>query len=384
MHIIGKEEAEAASRVIESGHLFRYLDGVESETGQFEKTWAERIGVKYAIAVSSGTAALVSALAGLGLGPGDEVIVPAYTFMATATSVLSVGAVPVPAEVDETLTIDPADVQRKISPRTRAIIPVHMAGLPCDMDAIMPIAEAHDLLVLEDVAQAAGGSYKGRALGSIGNAGAFSFNYYKLISCGEGGAMTTNDHKTYLDALIFHDSGTVSRGDVVDTPYFAGTNFRFNEILSAILRVQETRLDGILSALRAEKYRLMDELAGLSAFQLNPVHDPQGDCASVLGLLFEEEERAVRFAADLNQAGFGAGRPIDLDRHVYSKWTPLMIGHGAHHPGRDPLQQSDVVYSEDMCPRTLSLLSRTVHLPMRVDRSPEELTDLVSAIKRIA
>ena len=384
MHIIGKEEAEAASRIIESGRLFRYLDGEDSETSQFEKTWAERIGVKYAIAVSSGTAALTSGLVGLGIGPGDEVIVPAYTFMATATSALSVGAVPVPAEVDESLTLDPADVRRKITPRTKAIVPVHMVGLPCDMEAIMAIAEEHNLLVLEDVAQAAGGSFKGRALGSIGHAGAFSFNYYKLISCGEGGALTTNDHKTYLDALIFHDSGTVSRGDVVDTPYFAGGNFRINEILSAILRVQETRLDGILSALRAEKYRLMDELADVNSCQLNPVHDPQGDCASVLGLLFEDEDKAVHFADRLSEAGFGAGRPIDLDRHVYAKWTPLLTGHGAHHPGRDPLQQSDVVYSEDMCPRTLSLLSRTVHLQMRVDRSPEELADLVSTIKRIA
>lgn len=383
MHIMGKEEAEAAGRVIESGRLFRYLDDEESETRQFERTWAERIGVKYTIAMSSGTAALTSGLVGLGISPGDEVIVPGYTFMATATAALTVGAVPVAAEIDESLTLDPADVRRKITPRTKAIIPVHMVGLPCDMDALMAIAREHNLLVLEDVAQAAGGSYKGQPLGSIGNAGAFSFNYYKIISCGEGGALATNDRQTYLDALIYHDSGTVSRGAVVDTPYFAGTNFRMNEILSAILRVQERRLDGILSDLRAEKYRLMDELSGLDAFRLNPINDPAGDCASVLALLFEAEDRATQFVQNLSEAGFSAGRPIDLDRHVYTKWTPLMTGHGAHHPARDPLQQSDVTYREDMCPNTLSILSRTVHLLMRVDRSPEEFAALVKTIKEI-
>ncbi len=384
MHLIGAEEAEAARRVIESGKLFRYLEGEASESSQFEKTWSDRIGVKYTIAVSSGTAAITSGLVGLGVGPGDEVIVPGYTFMATATAVLTVGAVPVPAEIDESLTLDPADVRRKITPRTKVIIPVHMVGLPCDMDAIMAIAEEHDLLVLEDVAQASGGSYKGRPLGSIGNVGAFSFNYYKIISCGEGGAITTNDQKTYLDALIYHDSGTVSRGDVVDTPYFAGVNFRINEILSAILRVQETRLDGILGALRAEKYHLMDELSASDAFRLSPINDPSGDCASVLGLLFDTGDQATQFAQTLSEAGFSAGRPIDLDRHVYTKWTPLMTGHGAHHPDLDPLHQSNVRYSEDMCPQTLSLLSRTVHLPMQVDRSVEELGQLVQAIKEIS
>lgn len=153
MHIMGKEEAEAAGRVIESGRLFRYLDDEESETRQFERTWAERIGVKYTIAMSSGTAALTSGLVGLGIGPGDEVIVPAYTFMATATAALTVGAVPVAAEIDESLTLDPADVRGKITPRTKAIIPVHMVGLPCDMDALMAIAREHNLLVLEDVAE---------------------------------------------------------------------------------------------------------------------------------------------------------------------------------------------------------------------------------------
>ena len=379
MYLMGKEEAEAASKVIESGVLFRYHG---TETSNFEETWAEKIGVKHTIAVSSGTAALVTALVGLGIAPGDEVIVPAYTFMATATACLSIGAVPVPAEVDASLTIDPADIEHKITPRTKAIIPVHMVGLPCNMEAIMTIAQKHNLLVLEDVAQAAGGSYKGQRLGSIGHAGAFSFNYYKIISCGEGGAVVTDDEQVYLNALVYHDSGTVSRGLVIDSPYFAGMNFRLNEILSAVLNVQAGRLDDILTALRQEKYRLMDEVGGGDDFDFNPVNDTAGDCASTLSLFFEEEERAISFAQNMNEAGFSAGRPVDLDRHVYTKWTPLLNGHAAHHPDLDPLKKAGFTYSEDMCPATLDYLGRSVHLSTKVDRSPEEFSALVEAIKQ--
>lgn len=382
MHVMGKEEAAAASRVIESGRLFRYHGGDESECKLFEDTWSKRIGVDYTIAVTSGTAALTCALVGLGIGPGDEVIVPGYTFIASASAPMSLGALPVPAEVDESLTLDPEDVRRKITPRTKAIIPVHMVGLPCDMDGIMAVAREHNLKVLEDVAQASGGSYKGQPLGSIGDAGAFSFNYYKIISCGEGGAVTTNDRQVYLDALIFHDSGCITRSNMVDTPYFSGMNFRMNEILGAILRVQEGRLDDILTALRRDKFQLMDELADQNQFRFNPINDPAGDCGSMLSLLYDSAEQAEHSVQKLQEAGFGAGRPVDLDRHVYTKWTPMMRHRGSYHPERDPLQVMDYHYHEDMCPRTLDYLGRSVHIPTKVDRSPEEFSALVEALKQ--
>ncbi|HXQ33535.1 MAG TPA: aminotransferase class I/II-fold pyridoxal phosphate-dependent enzyme, partial [Anaerolineales bacterium] len=176
MHILGEEEVDAVRRVIESRRLYRYHEEHASESMAFEREWSEKIRCQHTIIMSSGTAALICGLVGMGIGPGDEVIVPAYTFMATPLAVLAVGAVPVIAEIDETLTIDMKDAERKITSATKAIIPVHMCGFHCDMDAVMSVASAHGLMVLEDACQAAGGSYKGTRLGAIGDAGAFSFN----------------------------------------------------------------------------------------------------------------------------------------------------------------------------------------------------------------
>jgi dTDP-4-amino-4,6-dideoxygalactose transaminase len=386
MYIIGEEEVQAVRRVIESGQLFRYRGGEGGETDKFEKEWAERIGGAHALAVTSGTAALICGLVGLGIGPGDEVIVPAYTFMATALSPLAVGAVPILAEIDESLTIEPEDIERNITARTKAVIPVHMNGLPCNMDAVIEIARRHGLSVLEDACQADGGSYRGKALGSIGDAGAFSFNQFKIITCGEGGALVTSNRDIYECALIHHDAGCVFRGAQMRTPFFAGWNFRMNEILSAILRVQLQRLDGILAALRAEKSLMMRELGKETAFTFNPVHDPRGDCATTLGLLFESGRRARAFLERVNDDGIGAYSPMDSGRHVYVNWEPILQKLGAHHPGRDAYRLTEFppTYSRDMCPRTLSVLERTVLIGTSAARSVEELMVVVSRIRKAA
>ena len=286
MYTIGEAEIQAAAEIIRSGKLFRYQGETESQTDLFEQEWAAKIGVKHALAVTSGTASLICALSGLGVGPGDEVIVPAYTFIASALAPLAVGAVPIIAEIDESLTLDPTDVEAKITPRTKAIMPVHMNGLNADMDAIMGVATRHDLLVVEDSCQADGGSYKGKRLGSIGHAGGFSFNFFKVISCGEGGAMVTSDPSVYERASLFHDGGCVffKEGVAGQTPIFAGWNFRFNEILSSILRVQLTRLDGLLDGLRADKRQIREGLEGCGGFTFNRVNDPAGECAVTLSV----------------------------------------------------------------------------------------------------
>jgi dTDP-4-amino-4,6-dideoxygalactose transaminase len=388
VYIIGNEEAEAVRRVIESGQLFRYQTGEVSETASFEDAWAEKIGVKHAVAVTSGTAALICGLVGMGIGPGDEVIVPAYTFMATTLAPLAVGAVPVIADVDESLTLDPGDFERKITPRTKVVIPVHMCGLPCKMDEIMATAREHDILVLEDGCQADGGAYRGRMLGSIGDAGAFSFNYYKIITCGEGGALVTDDGGIYERALIHHDGGAAFRSHAsrMSTPFFAGWNFRMNEILSAVLRVQLTRLDGILGALRAEKCTLLNALKDEPAFRLNPVNDPEGDCGTTLALLFETPEATRGFLANLSAEGVDASTPIDSGRHVYTNWEPVLEQYGAHHPGRDAykLAVEPVTYTKDMCARTLSILERTAYIETSATRSPAELEILIDTVQRAA
>ncbi|MBN2311438.1 MAG: DegT/DnrJ/EryC1/StrS family aminotransferase [Candidatus Hydrogenedentes bacterium] len=388
MYIIDNQEVEAVRRVIESGQLFRYRGGEGGETDQFEAEWAELLGARHALAVTSGTAALTCALAGMDIGPGDEVIVPAYTWMATPVAAITLGAIPVIAEVDESLTLDPADVERKITARTKAIMPVHMCGFPCDMDGLMAVAAEHGLVVLEDACQADGGSYKGKRLGAIGTAGANSFNFFKIITCGEGGAVVTNDTAVYQKALVYHDLGCAFRahaGDV-ETPMFIGSNYRMNEILSAILRVQLSRLDGILDTLRAEKRMLMGELSGVSAFSFNPIHDPAGDCATTLGLLFDTETEARRFIDGMKAEGMTVASPIDSGIHVYSNWTPVLEKRGAHHPARDPFKLCgyDVEYSKDMCPDTLAYLKRTVYLGTAINRSGDDLRGLIQTVKKVA
>jgi len=384
MYLIGEEEIAAVRRVIESGRLFRYLEG--SETSHFEQEWAQFMGVAHAITVTSGTAALICGLVGLEVGPGDEVIVPGYTFMATALAVLAVGAVPIIAEVNESLTLDAADLEAKITPRTRVVIPVHMNGFPCDMETIMAVARRHGLSVLEDCAQAIGGSYQGRRLGAIGDAGAFSFNSSKIITCGEGGVLMTERREVHERAAIEHDGGCAfwSAGLAGQTPLFAGSNFRSNEILTAILRVQLGRLEGILAGLRAEKRRMREELACGRAFTLSPVHDLEGDCATTMGLLFETGPQAQAFVKLLADQGIPAGSPIHSGRHIYCHWEPVMNRVGAHHPARDPYRQSEVKYSPDMCPRTLSALERTAFLYPSPTRSPQDLERLIAGVKRAA
>ncbi len=388
MYIMGEEEVEAVRRVIESGQLFRYRGGEGGETDQFEQAWSKKIGVKHTIAMTSGTAALICGLVGMGVGPGDEVIVPGYTFMATALAPLAVGAVPVIAEVDESLTLNPADFERKITPRTKVVIPVHMCGLPCNMDAIIAVAQRHDLLVLEDACQADGGAYKGQRLGAIGDAGAFSFNHFKIISCGEGGALVTDDDVIHERALIHHDGGAVFRDHAAEmrAPFFAGWNFRINEILSAILRVQLDRLDGILEALLEDKRLLISALQNETAFSFNPIHDVEGDCGTTLAMLFEGPDLARTFITNLDEAGISASTPIDSGRHVYTNWEPVLQKRGAHHPDLNAYNftEASLNYTKDMGPRTLDVLARTVYLGTSPTRTPEERAALVEAVKNAA
>ena len=211
MYRAGQEEIDELAKVIRSKQWFRVGDaktGHLAECERFEAEWAAKMGVSHALLMSGGgTAGLVCALAGLGLGPGDEVIVPAYTWMATATAVLTVGAIPVLADVDETLGLEPADFERRIGPHTRAVMPVHMCGRPANLEAILAIARTRGIKVIEDSCQMVGGSYQGRRTGAWGDAGVFSFNQYKILSAGgEGGCLVTNDRNLYERAFIYHDS----------------------------------------------------------------------------------------------------------------------------------------------------------------------------------
>ena len=385
MYRVGKEEAEAVSRVVLSGRYFKTRN-VYHETEQAEKEMRELFGVKNALIMTSGAAALTSGLTALGIGPGDQVIVPAYTYIATAMAVVAVGAIPVIAECDETLTIDPEDIKRKITPATRAIIPVHIQGFPCNMDAICAIAKEHNLKIVEDACQADGGKYHGKRLGSIGDTGAMSFNEYKLLSIGEGGAFLTNDDRLYQRALIYHDSSAVAFfGDQlngVQEELFCGVEYRTNEIQAAMLREQLKRMDPIIDDLRLIKKRVMNELKDV--YRFIPSNDIDGDLATTIAFAFDTAEKANKFAE-----AKGATVPINTGKHIYKHWTAIMNKRGAYNPLMDPFKMEankNIVpdYTEDMCPKTLEILARTVYVGINPDMTDEQVAQLIYECRQIA
>ena len=384
MYRIGQEEIAALTRVIETRDMFKINNGLQ-ESRHVEESLQEIFKCEHAVFMTSGHAALVAGLVALGIGPGDEVIVPAYTYISTAMAVVSAGAMPVIAEVDETLTIDPEDVRRHITPHTKAVIPVHIQGFPCNMDAIMEIAGEYGIAVLEDACQADGGAYKGNRLGTIGNAGTLSFNYFKIVSSGEGGALLTHDKNLYERALIYHDAGAIAFfGDQMtgfETEGFCGNEYRSNELCAAVMRVQLTRLDGILADLSKNKKYLMDAIADIAQFV--PSNDLEGDCGTTLALRFETEEKARAFAT---APGVRGTLPIDTGRHVYTHWEPIMKKRGALHPAMDPFKMEanrDIVpdYRPEMCPATLDYLARSVYVGVDPNHSAEKLDEKIAALR---
>ena len=309
-------------------------------------------------------------------------LVPAYTYIATALAVTAVGAIPVIVETDETLTISVEDAKKHISPQTKAIIPVHIQGFPCNMDAIMELARTHHIAVVEDACQADGGSYKGRFLGTIGNAGAYSFNYYKVITSGEGGLLVTDDRTLFERALIYHDSSAVAFfGDQLENvtqPVFGGTEFRVSDITGAILREQLKKLPALIRDLRQNLDALREQLD--ARLQVLPSHDPQGGCPTTLALRFETAEECRRFVSRCAEKGLQLIIPIDTGKHVYTNWTPIMEKRGALHPAMDPFKMTanqglQMDYTPDMCPRTLHTLSCTAYAAVNPDWEAQEIVN---------
>jgi len=389
MYRIGKEELKEIEKVIKSMELFRVGDpkkGHLQECYKFEREWAKKIGTKYSLLMSGGgTSALICGLVGLDIGPGDEVLIPSYTFMATATSVLMVGAIPVVVEVDQTCTIDPDDIEKKITKNTKAVIPVHMVGFPCNMGKIMKIAKKYNLKVLEDCCQAVGGSFKGKHLGSWGDVGAYSFNYFKIISCGEGGAIVTDDKIVYEKASIFHDSGTVFRpyAGEFSIPIFLGFQFRASEIMGAIMRIQLRRLDKILNDLRKNKKRLMEELKNeIKDINFAPSNDIEGDCGIMLPIRFEDEDIAKKFASIV-----GGYRPIDSGKHVWFDWKPVIEKRIWHKDSLNPYNLPEnknlrINYTKEMYPKSIENLSKTVFVSISLEWKAKDIKEKLNLIKR--
>lgn len=329
--LFGPEERKEVNDVLETGILMRYgFDGPRKgvwKAKELEETISAVLGCKYTQLTSSGTAALTTALAALGIGAGDEVIMPSFTFVASFESILSVGAVPVVVEVDETLTLDPASVRKAITDRTRCVMPVHMCGSMADLDALGQICRENNLLLLEDACQSFGASYKGKYLGTIGHAGTFSFDFVKIITLAEGGAVVTDNQDIYRKSDGYsdhgHDHKGVDRG--ADLHPFLGYNFRISELHAAVGLAQIRKLDQFLAIQKKNHRQLQNILSSLPEISFRSIPDPAGDSCTFLSWFLPTEELTKTVVAELKEQGILAGNFYWYDHnwHYIRKWDHL-------------------------------------------------------------
>ena len=329
--LFGPEERKEVNDVLETGIMMRYgFDGPRKgiwKAKELETLISQKLNCGYTQLVSSGTAALTTAFAALGIGAGDEVIMPTFTFVASFECVLSVGAVPVLVDVDETLTLDPGAVRRAITPRTKCVMPVHMCGAMADLDALAAICKEHKLVLLEDACQSFGGSYKGKALGTIGDAGTFSFDFVKIVTLAEGGAVVTNSKELYtkLDGYSDHghDHAGADRG--ADLHPFLGYNFRISELHAAVGLAQVRKLDQFI-ALNKKNYDQLKAILGqVPEISFRRVPDPKGDIFTFLSWFLPTEEATRAVMAELKQQNAAAGNMYWYEHnwHYIRKWEHL-------------------------------------------------------------
>ncbi len=362
-----------ASEDVPPPHLFRYYgptDG-KGKVYQAEQMFAESLGTEYALAVNSGTSALMSAMVALEVGPGDEVIVPGYTFFASASIVVASRAIPVIAEINDSLNLDPEDVRRKITPQTKAIVVVHMKGMPADMDEIMAIAEEFGLVVVEDTAQAYGASFGGKMCGSIGDVGCFSFDFYKNAQSGEGGFVATDDEFQHMRAASWHDTAACWRPNRYEKErregeLFCGENYRMSELQGAVAMAQIRKLPAYIGRLKAAKKSVRDRLELPAAMSLRRQPDPDGDASTALVMFGPDADTAVALAKAMGERGVGAGGRFSKDVrdwHVFNFWEHILeqktvTAEGC--PFTCPYYEGTLPdYGPEMCPNTLDLLGRS-------------------------
>lgn len=390
--LLGDDERAAVLEVLESRSLFRYYGpDLRRKVEAFEAGLRAQLGVAHAVAVSSGTAALRAALAALGVGCGDEVVVPAFTFVATVNAVVAAGAVPVFAEVDESLNLDPDSLDAVCTERTAAVMPVHLENVGCEMDRILTVTTARGLPVIEDTAQSLGATYRGRKLGTFGDLGAFSLQLEKNITAGEGGAVVSNDETLWLRAARFQDQGGQfvtssggSRGGELDAP-FCGENLRMTELAGAVACVQLQKLPDVLARLRANKARILAGVGDIPGLERRRIADPDGDGGSSITWFAPDAETARAFVAALRaeripSAQIYDGQPVYATPAVLAQRTASGKGgpwHCAEHP-------SNITYRMGMCPRTEDLAARSFTVGVGVEYSERDCDDVAAAMVKVA
>ena len=391
--LFGPEEKKEVNDVLETGIYMRYgFDGARKGTWkakELESAICETFGSKYAQLTSSGTSALTTAMAALGIGAGDEIIMPAFTFVASFEAVLSVGAIPVLVDVDESLTLNPGAVRKAITSKTKCIMPVHMCGSMADMDALQSICKEHKLILLEDACQSIGATYKGKYLGTIGDAGTFSFDFVKTITCAEGGVVMTNNEDTYIKCDGYTDHGHDHKGADrgADLHPFIGYNYRISELHAAVGLAQIRKVHKFLEIQKRNHELLKSVLSEVAEVSFRTIHDPEGDSCTFLCWFLPTESIARNTVAELKAQGILAGNFYWFDNnwHYIRKWDHLKQGQTLH--ALYPEQRDAVTANanKDFAPSD-AIMSRCICTSISLLWTEEQIKEkgekLVAAIKK--
>lgn len=388
------KERKEVNDVLQTGILMRYgFDGPRKgiwKSKELEEAICKTFGSKYAQLTSSGTSALTTALSALGIGYGDEIITPAFTFVASFEAILSVGAVPVFVDVDDTLTLNPDAVKKSITSKTKAVMPVHMCGSMADIDALVAICKEHNLILLEDACQSIGATYKGKALGTIGDAGTFSFDFVKIMTCAEGGAVMTNREDLYIKSDGYTDHGHDHKGTDrgADLHPFIGYNYRISELHAAVGLAQIKRLPEFLSIQKKNHSQLKNILAQVPEISFRRIPDSAGDSCTFLSWFLPTEEITRAVVNEMKVQGVLPGNFYWYDNnwHYIRKWDhlknavtlnalhPDLKAQVIHHATKD-FAASDAVMSR--------CISTAISLLWSDEQIKEKAEKLVNVIKKV-
>ena len=393
VHHMNEQEVEAAARVLRARSPFRFYGvDLQNEVASFESEFAQAIGVPYALAVGSGTGALHTALAALGVAPGHEVIVPAYLWVSVVAAVVNLGAIPVLADIDDTFCLDPKSVRDTIGPRTRGIVMVHMSGAPGRVEEIAAVAREHGLFLLEDCAQCAGGTLKGRSVGTFGDMGIFSFQMNKNMTAGEGGCIVTRDDRLFQRSVACHDLGYPRHEGrlVFDHPELClwGRGCRMDELRAAVLRVQLAKLPAIIGSMRASKYRIRRALEAFPAVRLRTILDPSGDTGCFLITTYRSAALAREVNAALRAEGL-VTHPQGLNNLLMSDWGLHLYYNNRSLVARQGLPWTlaenaglERDYSKGACPAADELFERSILLAIPSCLTRDDQDSIIRAFEK--
>ena len=386
--IFGAEERKQVNDVLETGVLMRYgFDGMRNnhwKAKEFESLFAKRMDAEYCQLVSSGTAALTVALASAGIGAGDEVIMPTFTFVASFESILALGAVPILVDIDETLTLDPKAVEAAITEKTKCVMPVHMCGSMADLRTLKAICDKHNLILLEDACQALGGTYEGKPLGSYGDLGCFSFDYVKTITCGEGGAIITNNKEYAKNADHYQDHGHdhVGNDRGAESHPFLGYNFRISELNAAVGLAQLDKLDGILNT-QKENYRILREaLEFIEGVTFRKVPEGGEENYSFLSFFLPNEDLTKKAHKALSDAGVDACFYWYTNNwHYINGWEHLRNQKSLGNLSSEVKNQMQDLNNTDFS-KSHALMSRTISSLIKIGWTEKEVQKRAEAMKQ--